>query len=243
MARKSFEQIARSLGFDLNEAQLHAFAQYRDRMLETATRFNLTGVRDPEEIERRHFLESLALGQELLRLGAIQSLGSFRAIDIGTGAGIPGIPLKIVQPAMRLSLLESNQKRCRFLRDVVACLALQETEVLEGRAETWAREEAHREGYDLALARAVAPLPVLLEYALPFLRVGGWLAAPKGSAAPREVRDSGLALRELGGEISYSGSFRPPFGPAQTLILVRKVHPTPGRYPRRAGIPSKRPLA
>jgi 16S rRNA (guanine527-N7)-methyltransferase len=243
VAPPTFAQQARALGIELTPNQVGAFAVYRDLILDAAERFNLTAVRDPLQVERRHFLESLALGIELVRLGAMPRGGAVGAIDVGSGAGIPGIPLKIAWPALDLALLESNEKRCQFLRTVVQELDLEGVRVLEGRAETFGRARDEREHYDLALARAVAPLAVLLEYCLPFLRVGGWLAAPKGSAAPREIIEARRALAELGGEIVKAPPFEPPGGPAQTLVVVRKVRQTPDRYPRREGTPARRPLA
>jgi 16S rRNA (guanine527-N7)-methyltransferase len=233
---------ARDIGVVLDEGQLADFAAYRDLVLAAAERFNLTAVRDPGEVERRHFLEALALGATLVRLGVLAPAARPRVIDVGSGAGLPGLPVKIAWPEVEMALLESNEKRCRFLRETIARLGLAGAKVLEGRAETWARHRDHRERYDLALARAVAPLPVLLEYALPFLRVGGWLAAPKGSAAPRELAASGRALAELGGGPPEALPFEPPGGRPQTLVLVQKVSPTPERYPRRQGVPSRRPI-
>ncbi len=240
MPSPSFRDQASALGFDLSAAQVEAFAAYRDMILDAAARFSLTAVRDAAEIERRHFLESLALARALEERGV--PANADMTIDIGSGAGIPGIPIKIARPETTIALLESNEKRCRFLREVIAALRLDGAGVLEGRAEVWGRQPGHREAYGLALARAVAPLAVLAEYALPFVMEGGWLAAPKGSAGPREVREAARALAELGGELVSAEPFLPPAGPAQTLVLVRKVAPTPERYPRRAGIPAKRPL-
>ncbi len=235
----TFLEQARALGFDLTQAQARAFERYRDAVIGAAARFNLTAVRDPEGIERRHFLESLALGRRLVDAGALPPDGDCQALDLGTGAGFPGLPLKIAWPRLRLSLLDSNEKRCEFLRGLVAELRLSDVEVLVGRAETWGRDQAHREAYDLVLARAVAPLMVLVEYALPFLSVGGWLAASKGTAGSRELDEAALAITELGGgEVTTL-----PMTPPLTLVLVRKTGPTPERYPRRVGVPAKRPLA
>jgi 16S rRNA (guanine527-N7)-methyltransferase len=237
-----FVEEAVLLGVSLSEAAANAFERYRDMILEAAYRFSLTAVREPREIERRHFLESLALGRDLAAAGLL-SEEPRRVIDIGSGAGIPGIPLKLAWPQIELTLLESNEKRCRFLREVIAQLSLDRTRVVEGRAEDWGREPSLRESYDLATARAVAPLAVLVEYALVFLKNGGYLAAPKGSAAPRELEQAKAAIRELGGELVSAGPFRPPRGRPQTLIIVRKVATTPERYPRRPGVAAKRPIA
>jgi len=236
----SLSQGAKALGFDLAPQTLERLQRYRDLMLAAAATFNLTAVRDPVAIERRHLIESLALARVLADRGLLPE--GARVLDIGSGAGLPGLPLKIVGPDLAVDLLEAHGKRCRFLESVIATLGLEETVVLEGRAEAIGRDPARRETYDLALARAVAPLPVLIEYALPFLRVGGALATTKGSAAKSELARSGAALTALGGEIGAVLPFQAPEGPAQTLIIVRKAGETPSRFPRRVGVAAKRPL-
>jgi 16S rRNA (guanine527-N7)-methyltransferase len=190
-------------------------------------------------VDRRHFGESLALLRVLEDAGLLRS----PAIDIGSGAGFPGVPIKIVRPELRLTLLEATGKKVAFLTLLVEALGLRDVSVVHGRAEEVAHDPAHRERYLLALARAVAPLRVLVELALPFLQIGGVLAAPKGSAARREVEEAATALQACGGEVE---AVRPlplaPKGPVPTLVLVRKVAPSPAHLPRRPGIPAKRPL-
>lgn len=236
------------LGLPLSEQQLAQLISFRDLLATSANEFNLTSLRDREGIERRHILESLAFGVFLQKHGLIGPLGRFAGdkgpdvLDIGTGAGLPGIPLKIAWPEMRLTLLESIGKKCRFLEWARDSLGLTGLEVVEGRAEDFGRDPGRRGQYDLAIGRAVAPLAVLMEYALPALRVGGWLAAPKGSAALRELDEAADAFEALGGRLHDAAPFEPPEGRRQTVILIEKVAPTPERYPRRAGIPSKRPL-
>jgi 16S rRNA (guanine527-N7)-methyltransferase len=214
----------------LSAAQLDAFAAYTRLLVQEGSRLNLTSLREPEAIEQRHFGESLSL------LQALESFEAFAspAIDIGTGAGFPGLPIK-------LTLLEATGKKCRFLELVVDTLGLTGVTVINGRAEELAHDPEHRGAYPLALARAVAPLRVLVELALPILRPDGYLAAPKGSAALREVREAATALRLCGGEVTAVQPLDVP-EPAPVLVLVRKSAETPGAYPRRAGIPSKRPL-
>jgi 16S rRNA (guanine527-N7)-methyltransferase len=165
-----------------------------------------------------------------------------RVIDIGTGAGLPGIPLKIAWPDIELVLLESVGKKCRFLEEAVRSLGFGGVEVVEGRAEEAGHEPRYRESFDLVIARAVAPLPVLLEYSLPLLRVGGHLAATKGSAAISEIDASEAALGMLGGRLIDNVPFSPPGGMRQTVVVVEKIAPTPDAYPRRSGMPSKRPI-
>jgi 16S rRNA (guanine527-N7)-methyltransferase len=230
---------AKWLGLPLTAGQRRQFETYCQELLVHADRAGLTAVRDAEGIERRHFLESLAL---LVVLGGRGILGQ-RAIDIGTGAGFPSLPIKIVRPALQLTLLESAQKRAAFLCRLIERLGLTEVTVVSARAEVLARDPDHRESYDLALARAVAPLPILAELALPFLRLGGWLVTPKGSGAAREVEEAASAIALCGG--CAEGVERlvvPETSLAPTLVLVRKAALTPGRFPRRPGIPAKRPL-
>jgi 16S rRNA (guanine527-N7)-methyltransferase len=235
------EQVARRLGVDLDEAQARRFRIYRDRIVASAREFNLTAVRDPEAIETRHFIEALAFGALLAKRGLLTE--GARLLDVGSGAGLPGLPLKLAWPSLRVTLLEATGKKCRFLEAVVAELGLEGVSVIEARAEEAAHDAALRGRFDLVVARAVAPLPVLLEYCLPFLEVGGHFVASKGSAAKREVEASDAALRELGGVLEDLVPFYPPEVAGQTVVIVRKIAETPERYPRRTGIPSKRPLA
>ena len=239
------------VGMPLTDEQMRQLEEYRDLLVTSANEFNLTSLRDAGSIERRHLAESLAFGLLLARRDLLppaasrarnESLGRVRVLDIGSGAGLPGIPLRIAWPGIRLTLLESVGKKCRFLEQACAALGLRDVEVVEGRAEDLGRDPAHRETYDLVVARAVAPLPVLLEYALPALRTGGRLAAPKGSAALSELDAAASALTVLGGRLDDAPQFQPPGGLRQTVVLVEKVAPTPARFPRRAGMPSKRPL-
>ena len=233
-----FADAARALGLSLDEAAIERLERYRDLIATAAREFSLTALREPAAIERRHLLESLALcrlldDQGLLPAGA-------RVLDLGSGAGLPGLPLKIARPDVVLGLLEANAKRCRFLRQAVAALDLDAVEVLEGRAEALGHEPSLRAAYNLVLARAVAPLPVLVEYALPFLRPGGHLAATKGAAVAEEIERAQGALTALGGEVVATPSL--PGGSGQIVVLVREVAETPDRYPRRTGLPAKRPL-
>jgi 16S rRNA (guanine527-N7)-methyltransferase len=235
-----FETAAREFGYDLNETALARFRSYRDAIVEAARRFSLTAVREPSAIERRHLLEALALGRLLTNRGLL--LEGARLLDIGSGAGLPGLPLKIARPDLAVSLLESNAKRCAFLRQEVVDLGLDGVEVLEGRAETLAHDARLRESFDLVVARAVAPLPVLLEYGLPFLRAGGSLAATKGSGVHREVEEAGPALELLGGALREVVALTVPGLPSQSVVIVEKVALTLSHLPRRAGVPSKRRL-
>jgi len=231
--------IAEARGLTLDDRQFAQFEEYYRLLIAANQRINLTSVTAYEEVQRRHFGESLAVGAALYRAGVLQPGQTARAIDLGAGAGFPGLPIKIAHPALRLTLLESASKKTRFLEEVVEQLALADVSVVTGRAESVAHEPAHREAYDLALARALASLSVLVELAVPFLRLGGALAAPKGSRAAQEVAAAEPALRACGGRLLSAE--RLPDSPL-TLVLVEKVTTTPSAYPRRPGMPAKRPL-
>ncbi len=224
---------------ELSPAQAEAFRLYAEQLLDEGERANLTALRRRDLIERRHFAESLAL---LARLEALGAIGS-PVIDIGTGAGFPGLPMKIVRPWLELTLLEATRKKVHFLERLIARLQLTGVNVVQARAEELGHDLGHRESYALALARAVAPLRILAELALPFLQLGGYLAAPKGSGAAREVREAATALAACGGEVERVEPLEVAgAGAAPTLVLVRKASITPEPFPRRPGIPVKRPL-
>lgn len=224
---------------DLSPAQGRAFDAYFELLASERKRAALTSLTEREDVERRHFGESLALLETLESMDAFAS----PAIDIGAGAGFPGVPIKIVRPDLRLTLLEATGKKAAFLELLVDRLGLTRVTVIHGRAEDIARQPAHRERYRLALARAVAPLRTLVELALPFLEPGGYLAAPKGSGAEREVHEAANALAVCGGRVEAVRALDfPGPGPIPVLVLVRKTAATPDRYPRRAGVPGKRPL-
>jgi 16S rRNA (guanine527-N7)-methyltransferase len=230
---------AKRLRLGLSPGQLETFRTYMDEMDAARPRLRLTALTDPEAVQRRHFLEPLALLVALEEMGPLAET----AIDIGSGAGFPGLPIKIMRPGLTLTLLEAHGRRSAFLQRLVRRLSLKGVTVIDSRAEELAHDPGYREAYELALARAVAPLPVLIELALPFLGVGGLLAAPKGSGARREVQEAAAALRACGGllesvrPLEVPGAETPP-----TLVLMRKTSGTPERFPRRPGIPAKRPL-
>jgi 16S rRNA (guanine527-N7)-methyltransferase len=227
------------LAVELTPRQIEQFAAYHERLLVEATKLGISGLDDAEEIERRHLLESAALLRAMR--DARIALDGAALVDVGSGAGIPGVALKLLEPSLRVTLVESKAKAARFIEETAAGLGLEGVTVVNARAEDAGRDPAHRERYDLATAKAVAPLAVLLELTLPFVRVGGWLAAPKGSEARGEAAEAGRALAELGGELRGIVEL-PRAEPPQFAVLVEMTAPTPDRYPRRAGIPSKRPL-
>ncbi|MCH8814981.1 MAG: 16S rRNA (guanine(527)-N(7))-methyltransferase RsmG [Chloroflexi bacterium] len=236
---KYLTEVLDQLSFFTDAEARRGLSSYRAMLITGREAARLTSLSDPDEIERRHIGESLILLEYLEARGLFAS----PAIDIGAGAGAPGLPIKIARPDLRLTLVEATAKKAAFLGKVVSSLELGDVTVVNARSEDAARDSSHRARYALVLARAVAPLPTLVELALPFLAVGGRLATPKGSRARDEVEAARHALSECGGEVETVDSLSLPWeGPAPTIVIVRKVAATPERYPRRAGIPAKRPL-
>ncbi len=227
----------RQLGLRLSRAQISALTLYERELLDWNARFNLTAIRDPQEIHIKHFLDSLTC------LLAMREPPLGKLIDIGTGAGFPGIPIKIIHPKIQLTLVESVGKKADFCRHVVKILDLPGVEVVQERAETIGQNPEYRERYDWAVARAVAFLPVLAEYLLPLVRVGGSMLAMKGESGPSEAHVSEHALRVLGGHLRQLMPVTlPGVAEERYLVVIDKVAATPDAYPRKVGIPTKRPL-
>jgi 16S rRNA (guanine527-N7)-methyltransferase len=232
---------ARELGLTLTDGHLVAFETCYEALVAWNERFNLTAITDWHGVLIRHFLDSLSC---LKALPQAELASGVRVIDVGTGAGYPGIPLKIMCPAMRLTLLEATDKKVTFLEHLIAELGLQDVWAIHGRSEQIGQDPAHREQYDWALARAVARMPTLVEYLLPLVRVGGAMLAQKGEDVLAEVHEADSSIAALGGEVRQLVPVELR-GLAETryLVVVDKVAPTPERYPRRPGVPRKRPLA
>ena len=226
-----WEDEVEEWGFVLTAVQRAQFATYAEMLLVWNQKMNLTAVRTLPGIQTRHFVDSLRCATVMGELNG-RSL-----IDVGTGAGFPGLPLKILYPDLKLTLVESVGKKTRFLEAVVAALELTDVAVYSERAETLGQDPDLREQFDWAVARAVAALPVLAEYLLPFCQVGGHMLAQKGEMALQEVAAAKTAVSLLGGadpQLLSAG--------AGNLVLIEKIAPTPAKYPRRAGLPLKRPL-
>lgn len=222
------------------EAQVAQFARYAELLAEWNERVNLTAIADPEGIVVKHFLDSLSV---LAALDPI-SRDELRLIDVGTGAGFPGMALAIMRPRWQVTLLEATRKKVDFLALVAQELGLTNVATLWGRAEEMGQAREQREKYDAAVARAVAELPVLAEYCLPFVQVGGRWVAQKGARVEEEVQGARNALGQLGGRLLGVEEVTVPGleEEARALVIVEKVRPTPATFPRRPGTPSKRPL-
>ena len=224
-------------GISLNAQQLGAMYIYRDELASWNTKQNLTAIHETEMVRVKHFLDSLS------GYLAMKGTSMKQVVDVGTGAGFPGLPLKILCPTIKLTLVESKEKKADFCRHIVKTLKLEGVEVVQARAEVMGQLEEHRESYDWAMARAVAVLPVLLEYLLPLVKVGGCVLAMKGETAPTEIQSSERAIRILGGHLRQLLPVTlPGVVEERYLVVVDKVAATPEKYPRREGIPSKRPL-
>ena len=227
----------RQLGLRLSRSQLSALSLYERELIDWNTRFNLTAIRDPQEIHIKHFLDSLTC------LVALREKPADRLIDVGTGAGFPGIPIKIIYPKMQLTLVESVGKKAEFCRHVVNILDLRGVDVIQERAEALGQNPAFREHYDWAVARAVAILPVLAEYLLPLVRVGGSMLAMKGESGPTEAHSAERALKVLGGCLRQLLPVTlPGVADERYLVVIDKVAATPAGYPRKVGVPAKHPL-
>ena len=232
-------QGAERLGLHLDCRQLDAFGAYLRELLDWNQRFNLTAVNEPSEVVTKHFLDSLT---GVLGIPAPRDTPR-RVVDIGSGAGFPGVPLKLAAPQLQITLVDSLGKRTRFLKHLASQLGLTDVSVVTARAEALAALPPHREAYDIVLARAVAPMPVLVELTLPFLRVGGRLIAWKKGDVSQEIEDADNAIKVLGGAPPAMVAVPADVLPDQRcLVLVDKVSPTPNGYPRRPGMPAKRPL-
>lgn len=217
--------------------QVMSFITYEKELLEWNSKFNLTAIRDAESIRTKHFLDSLSCIQ------AWKAIPPNCLIDVGTGAGFPGIPLKILYPNLKLTLVESVGKKAMFCQHIVRVLGLEHVDVIQARAEDLGQDANHREKYDWAVARAVANLNVLSEYLIPLVKVGGTVLAQKGESGPAEAQSAEQAMKILGGKLKQLIPVHlPGVVEERYLILVDKVAATPPKYPRKPGIPTKQPL-
>lgn len=236
---RRFQEILSEWGCLLSPTQLTQFAIYATVLQKENQRMNLTTITTPSAILTRHFLDSLACMR--FWKAVPQTL-----VDVGSGAGFPGLPLKIAFPTIHLTMVESVRKKQQFLKDLVQLLELDDVTVVGARAEQVGQDVRHRERYDIAVARAVADLPVLVEYCLPLVRVGGSMLAPKGPKAPEEAHRARPAIEILGGRLSGVEQVTLPDDgehSGRTMVILEKIAPTPSRFPRAVGKPARHPLS
>lgn len=232
-----FEKDLKALDISLTEKQITQFINYYELLTEWNNFMNLTAIKEYDEVLKKHFVDSLSL------VKAIHISGHLSLIDVGTGAGFPGIPLKIAFPDLKVTLLDSLNKRVLFLNEVINKLGLEGIDAIHGRAEDLSKPENLREKFDICVSRAVANLSTLSEYCLPFVKVGGLFIPYKSDKSEQEVIESVKAIDVLGGKIENQIELLlPDTNIYRKLIVVKKKKATPGKYPRKAGLPSKEPI-
>jgi len=231
---------AQKIGINLNKEQIKKFSQYLELLIQWNQKINLTSLKTPQEIIIKHFLDSISCIKVFDKYIDIEGIS---IIDVGTGAGFPGIPIKIACPSISLSLLEARKKKTIFLEKIVEEMNFQRVEILNGRAEAFGKCPDYREKYDIALSRAVALLSTLCEYCLPLIRVGGLFVAQKGRSYKEEIDKALKTVQLLGGELIGVENVRIPFiNQERYLLVIKKIKDTPSKYPRKEGLPQKRPL-
>lgn len=232
-----FRKDLDALGVNLTDKQIEQFVMYYEMLVEWNEMMNLTAITEYDEVMKKHFIDSLSL------IKTYDTSKEVSVIDVGTGAGFPGLALKIAYPNMKVTLLDSLNKRINFLNEVIAMLGLTNVTTIHGRAEDFAKPAKEREKYDLCVSRAVANLTTLSEYCLPFVKVGGCFISYKSEKITEEMEAAKNAIALLGGEYEKSEEFYLPDSDIyRNLVTIKKVKPTPKKYPRKAGLPSKEPL-
>lgn len=232
-----FRKKAEELGITLTLEMQEKFDAYYELLVEWNKVMNLTGITEYEEVNEKHFLDSLAL----VKAERMENISS--VIDIGTGAGFPGIPLKIVFPHLKVTLLDSLNKRIKFLNEVIEKLNLKDIETIHGRAEDFAKQKGYREEYDICVSRAVANLSTLSEYCLPYVKKGGSFISYKSGEVDEEIKASQKAVKILGGSVENVVKFTLPGSDiGRSFVKIKKLENTPKKYPRKAGLPAKEPL-
>ena len=236
-AESILAEAARRRGLHLKPTQLAQFSQLSELLLDWNQRLNLTSITDPADIAIRHYLDSLTL------VKVIRHFDGRQLIDVGTGAGFPGLALAIVFPGLRVTLLDATAKKLRFIDCAARALTLENIRTLHARAEAAGQHPDHRGAYDMVTARAVAKMPILMEYTLPLAKLGGQIIAMQGSSAHQDVKGAANAIAKLGGKpaaiekISLPGLDKPRY-----LVVIDKLKPTPAHYPRKAGTPVRQPI-
>lgn len=234
-----FEKYLEQFQITLNDKQKEQFLKYYELLVEWNGFMNLTAITEFDDVMKKHFADSLSIVKAFSKIRTEK----LKVIDIGTGAGFPGIPLKIVFPQIELTLLDSLQKRLKFLQEVIDQLELGEVELIHGRAEDFCKPSMKREQYDLCVSRAVANLATLSELCLPYVKVGGKFIPYKSEKAEKEVREAQKAITLLGGEVKEQIGFElPESNIGRTLVVIEKKNITPKKFPRKAGMPAKEPI-
>lgn len=238
---KELIEGAGKLGIELNPGQIKRFELYYQELIEWNRRINLTAITGYSAVQVKHFLDSLTVTQALA--GEEVESPDFSIIDVGSGAGFPGVPLKILLPQPRLVLIEPTTKKAAFLQHIIGKLELENTEVVNSRAEEAGHLPLYREQFALVLSRAVALLPALVELTLPFCRIGGRFVAQKKGEIDQEISRAQRAIAVLGGQLSRVKRIElGQFSDVRYLLIIDKIYPTPSKYPRRPGIPKRRPI-
>lgn len=228
---------AKDLNIDLNENEIGNFILYKELLKEWNQKINITAITDDVEIDIKHFIDSIVL----FNTGLFK--GNKKIIDIGTGGGFPGVPLKIINKDLEVVLLDSLKKRLKFLDIVIEKLKLENISTIHGRAEELSRNKDHREEYDIVVSRAVASLDTLVEYSLPFVKVGGHFIAMKGPEISEELNEAANGIEVLGGKVIKKEKITLPLSDIEhSLIVIEKIKETPTKYPRGGGKPRSKPL-
>lgn len=235
----SFRNDLKEFQIEINDGKLDQFSTYYELLTEWNSFMNLTAITKFDEVLKKHFVDSISLAKAFPDIKDKK----YTLIDVGTGAGFPGIPLKIVFPKIKVVLLDSLNKRVSFLNEVIDQLQLSDTEALHGRAEDYAKKKEYRESFDICVSRAVANLSTLSEYCIPFVKPGGFFVSYKSEKITEEFENAVNAIKILGGQYDRQVEFNLPGSDIyRNLFMIKKTGITPNRYPRKAGLPSKEPL-
>ncbi len=241
MEERFVKQMREECGqFDitLEDHQLEQFYHYYELLIQWNSMMNLTAITELEEVVTKHFVDSLSLIRVIPQIRNT----SFSLIDVGTGAGFPGVPLKIAFPKLKITLLDSLNKRVNFLNETISQLELEEINTIHGRAEDFGRDDVSRETFDLCVSRAVANLSTLSEYCMPLVKIGGYFVPYKSEKLEEELKNGKKAVKLLGGQIEDTVHFQLPNADERILVKIKKTEKTSKKYPRKAGVPSKEPL-
>ena len=234
--------ICNKINIEISDDQINCFEKYYELLIEKNKVMNLTAITEKEDVIVKHFIDSISLIPYLLDKG-FNVNSELSIIDIGTGAGFPGLPLKIMMPDVKFTLLDSLNKRVSFLNEVIDELKLKDIEALHGRAEDYASDNKYREKYDICVSRAVANLSTLSEYCIPFVKEDGFFISYKAGESEEEINNSKNAIKILGGKINKVEEFvLPGTDVSRVFVFIRKLELTDKKYPRKAGVPAKKPL-